>query len=275
MPHDDTEGARDALSPNPTARRSPRSADDVARLAHELSSLLDGSIRWLALADRNLATSEADPVEQARRQLETVRTALMRMADLVNAALRSRHIGLGSPILGRRSGTSLGDAVVHAAEVLRPRAEELGIEIEIDLTTEAADIPCGVLYSIVLNGLSNAVDSIEQAQALSSGGLVRVVGRLGEVLADGRKRVEIEIIDDGGGLDPAAPPQKWFEPGFSTRPGPRGVGLSVCRNIITELGGTIALTGRPDHHGAARPGAVLAVSCPEPDDGSREIGGGS
>lgn len=274
MPTDDTEGRSDALKPNPTARRSPRSADDVARLAHELSNLLDGSIRWLALADRNLAKGQTDPVEQARRQLDTVRISLVRMADLVNAALKSRHLGLGSPMLGRALGTSLQDAVLHATQVLRPRAEELGIQFQIELTPQVAAVPCGSLYSVILNGLSNAVDSIEQAQSIATGGLIRVTGRLGQSTTTGRTQIEIDIIDDGAGLADDAPLHRVFEPGFSTRTGPRGIGLAVCHNIIAELGGTIALMHHPARIGNPRPGAVLRFFCPEPNDGSQTIGGG-
>lgn len=269
------QGPHDALRPNPTAKRSPRSADDVSRLAHELSSLLDGSIRWLALADRRLAETECDPIDEARKQLDTVRTALVRMADLVQAALMSRHLSLGSPMLGRAIGTSLEDAVGHACEVLRPRAEEMGIAIEVDIDPDAGSAPCGVLYSVLLNGLCNAVDSIEQGQEVRTGGKIRVVVRLGEPLTDKRRRLEIEVIDDGAGVPQHATLGQVFEPGFSTRPGPRGIGLAVCRSIVEELGGTISLTGRPDCDDAKRPGAVLRLSCPEPDDGSKKIGGGA
>ncbi len=275
MPEGDNQGPRDALRPNPTAKRSPRSADDVSRLAHELSSLLDGSIRWLALADRRLAESESDPIDEARKQLDTVRTALVRMADLVHAALKSRHLSLGSPMLGRAIGTNLEDAVGHACEVLRPRAEEMGISIEINMDSKAASVPCGALYSVILNGLSNAVDSIEQGQDIRTGGVVHVVVRLGEPLTDKRRRLEIEIIDDGAGVPEHASLGQVFEPGFSTRTGPRGIGLAVCRSIVEELGGTISLTGRPDYDDEKRPGACLRLSCPEPDDGSRKIGGGT
>ncbi len=271
MTHQDDNS--DALTPNPTARASGQAADEVTKLAHELSSLLDGSIRWLTLADRNLSKTETDPVEQARQQLDTVRTALVRMADLVNVALQSRHLSLGSPILGRALGTSLADAIAHAVEVLRPRADEFGIELRIDLQAAFGTIPCGALYSVVLNGLCNAIDSIEQAQASRPGGVIRVVGTVGDVLTDRRRQIEIEIQDDGVGVPAVVTPRQVFEPGYSTKPGLRGVGLAVCRSVIEELGGTIALTGQPDSTDPHRPGAVFRISCPEPDNGDTSIGG--
>jgi signal transduction histidine kinase len=273
MPTGDNEHSEQhgSLGPNPTARRSPRAADELTRLAHELRSLLDGSMRWLAIADRNLAQAETDPVEAARRQLETVRTALERMADLVSAALRSKHLSLGSPMLGLKTGPTLLDAASHAASVLQPRAEELGIDIELALDPLAAAMPAGPMYSVLLNGLVNAIDAIEAALALgSSGGTVRIRSEVGEAASDGRRRIVLEIHDDGIGLP--ANPDRVFQPNYSTKPGVRGIGLAVCASIAHELGGTIALTPSPQRIGQTRPGAILRISFPEPSRGDTTIG---
>ncbi|MBX3322651.1 MAG: HAMP domain-containing histidine kinase [Phycisphaeraceae bacterium] len=276
MPTGDNEhGERtphDSLGPNPTSKRSPRAADDVTRLAHELSNLLDGSMRWLAIADRNLARAETDPVEAARRQLDTVRAALVRMADLVNAALRSKHLSLGSPMLGGPLGPRLGETIEHAVAVMMPRAEELGVMVELSLDDAAGQMPSGPMYSVVLNGLVNALDAIEAALAMgSSGGLIEISSQVGEAASSGRRQVTIEIADDGIGLPAEA--DRVFQPNYSTKPGVRGIGLAVCASIAHELGGTIALTRRPERAGQARPGAVLRVSYPELARGEHTIGG--
>ncbi|RMH14502.1 MAG: sensor histidine kinase [Planctomycetota bacterium] len=275
MPEHDNvpRGDDDGLRPNPVARRSPAAADDVTRLAHELSSLLDGSMRWLSLADRNLAQSEADPVEQARKQLETVKVALMRMAELVHAALKSRHLSLGSPLVGESAQTSLREAIEHAAMVIRPRAEEMGIRVILDVDPRAGSTASGPIYSVVLNGLSNAIDAITAAQGEAPGGEIRVSAHLGDKASDGRHRVLLEITDDGSGLPSLITPSRLFEPNYSTKPGPRGIGLAVCASIINELGGTIALTPRPERSGTSRPGATLRICYPEPRRGERPVGG--
>ncbi len=275
MPEHDREPAEngDSLRPNPTARRAPEAADELTRLAHELSNLLDGSIRWLALADRTLSHAEPDPIDRAREQLETVRSALMRMADLVNAALRSRHLSLGSPMLSGADATSVRDVIEHAARVIRPRAEEMGIHVLLDVAPDAGSMPSGPIYSVVLNGLSNALDSIEVAQDKVIGGEIRITARTDDRASDGRRRVAIEISDDGVGLPAHVSPTRLFEPRYTTKPGPRGIGLAVCANIICELGGTIALTPRPERHGMQRPGAVLRIAFPEPRRGEAKVGG--
>lgn len=275
MPEHDNEpaGNGDAPRRNPTARRAPDAADELTRLAHELRSLLDGSIRWLALADRTLSGADADPVERARGQLDTVRGALMRMADLVNAALKSRHLSLGSPMLTGSDQASLSEAIEHAAAVVRPRAEELGIRIVIDVDPQAGATPSGPIYSVMLNGISNAIDAVEAAQDLASGGEIHITARTDDRASDGRRRIAIEISDDGTGLPAQVSPTKLFEPNYSTKPGPRGVGLAVCASILRELGGTIALTPRPERCGMQRPGACLRIAFPEPRRGESRIGG--
>lgn len=275
MPEHDREptGKSDSLRPNPTARRAPDAADELTRLAHELSNLLDGSIRWLALADRTLSDAGADPVERAREQLDTVRGALMRMADLVNAALKSRHLSLGSPMLSGSDQASLSEAIEHAATVVRPRAEEMGIKVVIDVDPDAGATASGPLYSVVLNGLSNAIDAVELAQDKVTGGEIRITARTDDRASDGRRRIALEISDDGAGLPSQISPTKLFEPSYSTKPGPRGVGLAVCASILRELGGTIALTPRPERCGMQRPGACLRIAFPEPKRGESKVGG--
>lgn len=51
-----------------------------------------------------------------------------------------------------------------------------------------------------------------------------------------------------------------FDFGFSTKEGGSGVGLSLARDIVLELGGKIALTPRSDSERAS--GAHLRVRVP-------------
>ena len=60
-------------------------------------------------------------------------------------------------------------------------------------------------------------------------------------------RVAIVVEDDGVGIDPEDLPYV-FEPFFASKRGggAAGLGLAICRNIVTSLGGTITVTSVPE-----------------------------
>jgi len=50
--------------------------------------------------------------------------------------------------------------------------------------------------------------------------------------------VLIAVEDSGPGLDPVAV-GRIFDPLFSTKPGGLGLGLSICRSVLTAHGGRV------------------------------------
>jgi two-component system cell cycle sensor histidine kinase/response regulator CckA len=60
-------------------------------------------------------------------------------------------------------------------------------------------------------------------------------------------RVSVCVEDDGIGIAPEDLPYV-FEPFFTTHTGSggAGLGLAICRNVVTALGGTITVTSEPD-----------------------------
>jgi signal transduction histidine kinase len=56
--------------------------------------------------------------------------------------------------------------------------------------------------------------------------------------------VEISIADSGCGIPPQNLP-KVVEPFFTTKPHGNGLGLSICRSILWEAGGTLRIHSEP------------------------------
>lgn len=86
------------------------------------------------------------------------------------------------------------------------------------------------LVQVFLNLILNAMDATEE------GGVVRI--------STVRKNhlVEIEIFDDGHGIEPKNR-DKIFDPYFTTKITGTGLGLFVCRNIVEQqLGGSLRLS---------------------------------
>lgn len=247
----------------------PIAADRLTVVAHELRNMLDGSMRWLGVVAATLPESEvaaeSDKLSAAREQILTVQHTLERMSSMVNAALRSRVVPIGSPLLGVPTVVSLAMAVDHAMDVVRPLARERGVQLSMAVTPEAGSVPAGPMYTVVLNGLINAIEAIGRAaerDTLNPGGVVEVSARCER----GGEEVIVEIADDGAGLDPAVRGEEAFRHGVTTRSDGYGIGLAISRQIVESMEGVISLAEREDRVGSNRPGAVLRVRIPAHHD---------
>jgi nitrogen fixation/metabolism regulation signal transduction histidine kinase len=252
----------------PDAQRAPDAADRVTVLAHELNNLLDGSLRCLGLARESLAKAfsakESGNLDNARRQVETVYTAMERMCEVIHASMVGWTAAAIGPA-GRGQELTLPSAIRHAVEVVGPGAFESGVRISVELEDSLEGIPARAVYPAVLNGLRNAVESV--ARTRQSGG-VRVLGRVEG--GDGAGVVVIEIHDDGAGLPEGVPPEELFRGGVSSKTGKMGVGLAISREILRELDGRIELVPVGEPAGGGRGGACLRLSFPVPRAVARE-----
>ena len=252
------------LSPNDPSS-GPVSADQLTVLAHDLSNMIDGSMRWLGLAIAAMPEGAAsDPGEElsvARQQIETVQATLHRMSSLVGAAMRSATVPIGSPMLGVSESVTIGMAVDHAIDVVRPLAAQCGVRIEAQIEPEAGAVAAGPVYTVILNGLFNAAQSIERSQRrdpLDPSGRINV----NVSLVSNGDELLIDIIDDGQGLGTLDDVSRCFEHGFSCRSEGSGMGLSMSKRIVESLEGVIELMKRDDTIGHARPGAILRIRIP-------------
>lgn len=260
------------IPPNPTDTSDALERFTV--LVHEMSNLLDGSLRWLGLAHRTIDQARnplsgndlpaEDALDQASWQIETARGALERMADLVHAAMQSAGLPLGSRLLSHAQPVGLLDALSHAARVMAPEAADRGITIHIDVAPQLRSCPAGPLYAVVLNAIRNSIESICLAQHSTPGGRVEVFALAGPV----QGTFTVEIRDDGIGPPLAEDPDRVFTPGFSTKPNGSGIGLSLASSLVKDAGGKIRLLAREDAPPGQladprRPGAILRIVMPD------------
>lgn len=252
----------------PDSADAPFAVDRLTALAHDLGNLLDGSMRCLSLARRALMKDGQDEQADAIRRLETAYAAMERMADLVHAAMRGSGSVVGSPTLSPTRPITLEEAVSHAADVLFPEAEQRGIRITLSIAEPAASLPAGPLYSVLLNGIRNAVEAIARADPDERGlrpGLVEVAAAIRPPRASDDPLIDtavIEIRDDGRGFPGDGDPGRAFDLGFSTKPGSLGVGLALTREVVRELGGSVELVRRTDRPNSPRPGMILRIYYP-------------
>ena len=118
---------------------------------------------------------------------------------------------------------------------MKALAEAKGIQIEI--VTDFESIPMiegqeSELRQLFTNLIFNAVD------AMPEGGEITIKTRSRE------RYVAVEISDTGVGMDEETR-TKIFEPFFTTKPEGSGLGLSICRRIVAEHGGSIQVESAP------------------------------
>ena len=103
------------------------------------------------------------------------------------------------------------------------------------------------LQQVLLNLIMNACDAMTQTPAAERGIVISTDGD-----ADG---VRIAVSDRGSGIAPDSL-QSVFEPFVTTKRNGLGLGLAICRSIVSAHGGEMSASNNPDR------GATFVVSLP-------------
>lgn len=177
---------------------------------------------------------------RARRALEIIDSALSRLLDLVIAAQRhdiSTADLLEAPRVPTDFSQLVGDAALHFREILATRDIRLIRRLDEKAIVRAGH---GMLETVLQCVIENAISFSPR------GGTIVVT-----LTVTGRN-VELQVDDEGPGVDPAKIPHM-FERYFSSRPqddrdsppsGHAGLGLWIVRRNVEALGGRVAAANR-------------------------------
>jgi len=227
----------------PAASLALRNARERASLEHQaLEAENRAGLVTLARAvahDVNNAIGSLLPLaEQVRDDLSTgaveTKTLVEDMDVVIDKATLCKRIFSNMMKLGSgRSGTGPVDvhALIHdAMPMLSAHLEPRRIDLDLDLA-EAFPIVTfskAHLERIVWNLVTNAADAVSE-----SGGAIVIRTEL-----DGKKAPRLIVADDGPGI-PADELKNVMEPFYSTKENGNGLGLSVCRSLAWESGGSL------------------------------------
>lgn len=202
-------------------------------------------------------------IDSVRHQLETAAEGAVRMAGLVHAAMRGRSFSIGSLTTDNAPTVTLRDAIEHAADVMRLSAQQHHTAVQVHIDPTITDCPAGPIYSALLNGIKNAVESVAAA---GGRGCVHVVCRVeatsqhrARVAGSTRQWIRINIIDDCAGLARGVSASKLFDAGYTTKPDGHGIGLCSPAASSNAWAGTRSF---PRRHLSTPPGAVLTLRFP-------------
>lgn len=217
------------------SERRAATAALLAGVAHEVRNPLFGITSTAAALEGELAGDV-----RVTAHLEVIRRESDRLARMMEEMLSLQR----AP---RPAGVPVALALLleEAARNVRSRFASKSPTITTDAPADLllANSDRGQIQSVFVNLFENAVLSSDHAVR------VRCHAR-----SDGGFAV-IEVEDDGQGLAKEVR-DRLFEPFVTSRPGGTGIGLAVCRQIVAEHGGSIAVSS-----GAAG-GTVFAIRLP-------------
>jgi len=199
----------------------------VAKLAHELRNPLDGVMRFI-----NLTLSDHHPAERQRRYLLASKQGLERLSGIVEGLA-----GLGRQALPSQEPVDANEMVRQAVLLQEGKAQERGVEVELDLEEGLPPVLGGqALFQVFTNLASNAYDAME-----GRGGRLKITSR-----RQGWNKIIVRVSDTGPGMPPEMI-ERVFLPFFTTKgPGKgMGLGLAVCRELVGRLCGRIEVDSVP------------------------------
>lgn len=218
----------------------------LANMSHEVRTPLAGILGMLDLA-RPVTT---DPV--VRKYLDTAEHSARHLLTIVNDILDFAQLEKGRLAVAS-TPFSLRALVESTIPLVAASAEERGNCVELRI---ADDLPSqilgdeGRLRQVLLNLLANAVK-------FTSRGTVSIDARM----ADAGQRLRLTVADTGIGMAPEMQ-QRIFESfvqaddSIARRFGGTGLGLPICRQLVTLMGGSISVESSPGR------GSVFTVDLP-------------
>jgi len=205
----------------------------VAGISHELNNPLSGLI-----GQAEYLFAKTAPDSPGKEELEIILSEARRMKQTL-AQLR----GLIKPADAEKSQVDLNHIIQDVALLLKHDASRSGITF-VQNASKPRIIVRGVpdqLRQVILNLALNSI------QAMSSGGRITVETDL--IMRNGQKSAMIRFTDTGPGIPPAQA-ERIFEPFYSGKSGNLGLGLAICREIISRHGGTIEADSGVEHGSA-------------------------
>jgi len=204
----------------------------AATLAHEIGSPLSAVSTHLQIL------LEEKPLDsRAMNRLRLINEEIDRVSEIVEnllTTIRQKY---------RRSPVDLEEVVSKVAQLLGPTMEARGVtfELKADGRPLLVEGDPGQLQELFLNLFKNSLDAIRGFGVISV--------QISRCLPSGdlpQAHFQVEVRDSGEGIPPAKI-DRIFEPFFTTKELGKGsgLGLAVCKEIVTRHGGSISVASCP------------------------------
>ncbi|HEY3097569.1 MAG TPA: MASE4 domain-containing protein, partial [Methylomirabilota bacterium] len=213
----------------------------LAGVAHELNNPLAVVMGQAMLLQESAAESSY------KTRADKIHAAAERCARIVK-----NFLALARNRPPERGPVAVNGVITQAVELLAYELRTSAVEVELRLSDAVPVFQADghQLHQVIVNLLANAHHAMRQAT-----GPRRIT--LTSEFDAAAARVRVIVTDTGPGI-PRDVQTRIFEPFFTTKPAGEGtgLGLSLCRGIVEEHGGTLTVDSEPGR------GATFVVALP-------------
>ncbi len=238
----------------------------LATMSHEIRTPLNSILGFSDLLGATETLSN-----EGRRKLDLIAGAGQSLVTLVNDVLDFSRLEAGRITLDPQP-VSPATLLRETAAIVAPDAEAKGLSLTVDPRADETAfyrLDEGRLRQVLLNLLNNAVKFTPSGSIAAS---------LAVELAPDGQRLRIEISDTGIGINPEQQArlfQRFSQADGSIRRsfGGAGLGLAICKALVTLMGGEIGLVSAPGRGSTfwiALPAEPAQAPAPQPDEDERE-----
>lgn len=198
----------------------------AAGVAHEIRNPLAGIAGAIEIISNDFPKDHPD-----REILEDLRQEVRRIEKVLSDLLT--YARPKAPQFGM---ADLKDTVAHTLQFARQQIGNKNVEFSIQIPSPMPRFRMDPeqLHQVLLNLVINGIQAIDQEGKISI--QARVLA--GSGTPNRPNYVEISVSDTGKGIS-REQMEKIFRPFYTTKRGGTGLGLSLCRRIIAQHGGTL------------------------------------
>jgi PAS domain S-box-containing protein len=204
-------------------------------LAHELNQPITAVVNYVQACRRVLLQLpiRKEPAARVRGLMDKAVAESERAAAIIQ---RLRQFVAKGEL--QRTGEDINEVVREAAKLALAGTLDNHVSVRFELASELprAFIDKVQVRQVLFNLVRNAIEALEDAPRRE----IHI-----QTLSGAGGMIEVMVRDFGPGI-PEDQLEQLFDQRISSKPGGMGIGLSICRSIITAHGGRLWVTPTPD-----------------------------
>ncbi|TVQ29910.1 MAG: response regulator [Phycisphaeraceae bacterium] len=219
----------------------------LANMSHEIRTPMAAILGYA-----DILGERGDDEAHRGRCTRIIRNSGRHLMTVINDILDISKIESGSIELEMMRCSPL-DTLIDVVELMRERADEKGVAVELEFLTpapEEIETDPTRLFQIILNLVGNAIKFTGQGEVRISCALVHEPGEAGSESVSSWPSMRIAVSDTGVGMTPEQM-ERLFRPftqadsSTTRRFGGTGLGLTISKRFTEMLGGAIVAESDP------------------------------